>query len=443
MREQTFVNLDAEIKKRGGSRAASVRSDILLHVPESFKNFWGIDDDYIVFVGQQYGKIVEHEFDYQSNLIFPWLDNKTFNKWFQPDGCGRPLGALKIAEADKVDFRRKSFEALFNFLALKGYLQFDIEQFELAFDHSKNFILCGYTCCGKTTAAQYLSRHYGYVHVEASDFMHLNYYYRHGFQGDVKIGDFAEQALAEKPEIAAERVAAYIKQNWDRPIVISGFRAPGEIKYIEDHLATRGKSFSTVFIDSDADIRFQRMNARQRPGDNIEKAKFTNRDLQQKRMGLDTIRDLPATNHMANSGTLLQYFQNIEIFVEAEQRDEISIAKETAGLDRISDLKLEEAILVALLTVWEDTESRQFYTTTQISKLINDKFKGLTKKKHKDNVSRYFNQDFYAYYEISGEPGKTLRKYRLSNTGYGKALQALRSRREFGNSIILEDGGPS
>ncbi|MET4072400.1 hypothetical protein ABID58_007229 [Bradyrhizobium sp. S3.2.6] len=47
--------------------------------------------------------------------------------------------------------------------------------------------------------------------------------------------------------------------------------------------------------------------------------------------------------------------------------------------------------------------------------------------KHKDNVSRYFNQDFYAYYEIAGEQSDAKRRYRLSNTGYGMAIRSLRT----------------
>ena len=47
------------------------------------------------------------------------------------------------------------------------------------------------------------------------------------------------------------------------------------------------------------------------------------------------------------------------------------------------------------------------------------------KEKHKDNVSRYFNQRFYPYYEII-ENNKRL-KYKLSPTGYSKAYSIIKS----------------
>ena len=51
--------------------------------------------DTLVFVGKETGRILDEEIEYQSNLVFPWLDNKSFNKWFQPDGVDFPFGALR------------------------------------------------------------------------------------------------------------------------------------------------------------------------------------------------------------------------------------------------------------------------------------------------------------------------------------------------------------
>ena len=61
--------------------------------------------------------------------------------------------------------------------------------------------------------------------------------------------------------------------------------------------------------------------------------------------------------------------------------------------------------------------------TTAIAKLIKEIFPEV-KPKHKDNVSRYFNQDFYALYEIEPSSDESKRRYRLSNTGYGRAVDA-------------------
>jgi inosine/xanthosine triphosphate pyrophosphatase family protein len=198
MQEQTFESLDHALKLAGNVRTASVRSDLLLHVPKTLKTSWGADNHYIVFIGEQRGTIVEEEVQFKSNLVFPWLDNRSFNKWLQPDGYHRPFGSLDIAAADTVDFRRKSFEKLFSFLQSKRYITHPAKQLEITLEQKPNLILCGHTCAGKTTASQHLARRFGYLHIEASDFMYLSYFYRHGYQGPAAIGDFAEQALVDK-----------------------------------------------------------------------------------------------------------------------------------------------------------------------------------------------------------------------------------------------------
>lgn len=59
----------------------------------------------------------------------------------------------------------------------------------------------------------------------------------------------------------------------------------------------------------------------------------------------------------------------------------------------------------------------------EVSHLINNTFKGVTK--NKNNISRYFNQAYYPYYEIKKENGKN--KYKLSPTGYSEAIFSIRN----------------
>jgi dephospho-CoA kinase/inosine/xanthosine triphosphate pyrophosphatase family protein len=425
MQEQDFASLDAALKARGNDRSASVRSDVLLHVPSSLKAAWNIKNEYLVFVGTQTGSIVSEEVNYQPNLVFPWLDNQTFNKWFQPEGSAGPFGALEIARADEVDFRRNSFAKLFSFLAARSYLTGDFEQLEFQLYSKSNLILCGYTCAGKTTASQHLARRFGYLHIEASDFMYLNYLYRHGYSGQVAVGDFAEQALGQKPTIAAEKVAEYIGENPSAPVVVSGFRSPEEIDFLRRTLSPQGKNFDTLFIEADEEARFQRLRGRMRPGDDISLQDFRRRDLQQQRMGLEGIRLSRSVTTLRNGGTLRAYLASVDRTVGAHNPEEIDIRVALAAAARITDIRIEGAILIALLAVWSPDEARPFFTTTQIAGLICSTLPGMAPK-HKDNVSRYFNQDFYAYYEINNNPGSTTRRYRLSNTGYGQAVRALR-----------------
>lgn len=427
MQDQTFERLNDQLLAAGNLRDATVRSDVLLHVPSSLRAAWGVNETYIVFTGEQKGTIVEEVTQFEPNLVYPWLDNVSFNKWFRPHGCDAPLGSLPIEIADEVDFRRKAFEKLFQFLKQRHFFaSFPAKQLSLQLERKPNFVLCGYPCAGKTTASQHLARSFGYLHVEASDFMHLSYLYRHGYRGPVPIGDFAESALRQKPTIAAERVVEYISQNLDDPVVISGFRAPEEIAYLEKEMAFYGKEFLVRFITADELVRFNRLRLRARPGDAANVDEFRHRDLQQTRMGLGNIKNMAHSKNISNNGALADFLNEFDRYISDEEAHDIDVATAITSIALLTDMSLQEAILITLLSVWDSSESRKFFTTTEIAGLIAAVFPAMHPK-HKDNVSRYFNQDFYAFFEISSAASSAKRRYRLSNTGYGMALRALRS----------------
>jgi hypothetical protein len=81
-------------------------------------------------------------------------------------------------------------------------------------------------------------------------------------------------------------------------------------------------------------------------------------------------------------------------------------------------LKLEDAILIALYfddKKYQDNNAEKVYTTTELSVLIENM---LNIKKHKDNISRYFNQNFHPYYDAKkGNPVK----YKINSTGISMA----------------------
>ncbi|MBA4222776.1 MAG: hypothetical protein C0458_18770 [Methylobacterium sp.] len=425
MEEQTFARLDAALRRAGNDRRAVVRSDVLLHVPSAFRRVWRVDQPFLIFTGEQQGSIVEAEHRFDANQLCPWLDNRSFNKWFVPDGHTLPFGALPIGDAYEVDFRRKSFGPLFDFFESRGFFDVPMTQLQLNFDDRPNIILSGYTCSGKTTASQRLARKFGYLHVEASDFMHLSYYYRHGYRDVSSIGDFAEQALTQMPTIAAEKVIEYMQDHISDPIVISGFRSPLEVELLRQAMKRHGRTSTERFVIANEEVRYARLQARARPGDNLTLDQFRERDCQQRRMGLDMISDLPDMLTIRNEGSVDAYLQQVDELAGGGSGLDLDIPKAISALDRVREVALQEAILIALLTVWENKESRKFYTTTDIAALISSVFR-LIQPKHKDNVSRYFNQDFYAYYEISSTPNRGTRRYRLSNTGYGIAIKSLR-----------------
>lgn len=428
MRDATFERVDRDLRRAGNVRTATVRSDVLLHIPEAYKELWGLEShDYLTFVGEQQGSIVDTELSYDSNLVYPWLDNHSFNKWFLPDGASAPLGALKIDEADKYDFRKKSFGGLVDFLRKRRMIPSGSVQYKLSLDERPVIVLCGYTCSGKTIASQHLSKNYGYLHLEASDFMHLSYWNRHGFNSRVSVRDFAEQALQSIPHIAAEKIFDHLKRHSLATAVISGFRSKDEVDWLMERLIRAGKSCYVGYVEANAEIRFRRMCERARTGDEMQRSKFDLRDEQQRRMGLDHIKGASYTHLWDNEASVQDYFDTIDAQPELLRLPKSTVGDPIQNLELIRGLgviKLEDAILVGLLSVWSSQESRQHYTTTEISKIINDLFTNI-QPKHKDNVSRYFNQDYYPYYDVESVPGRSYSRYRLSNTGYGRAVEIL------------------
>ena len=427
MEEITFPNLDRELHRTGNDRRAYVQSDVLLYIPDIHKSRLNVAEDYCIFTGRQEGYVIESELHFESNVVFPWLDNRTFNKWFCPVDSKLPLGALNIGEADKVDFRRKALRQMSDFLDDGMLIERSAVQMKLSLDDDINLVVCGYTCAGKTTASQHLARIYGYVHIEASDFMHLSYYHRHGYGRDIAIGDFAEQALAQMPHIVAENVAEYVLEEELAPIVVSGFRSIAEIIWMKEYLAFLGKRFKLVFVDAEQSERYIRMRLRNRTGDGMSLDDFRRKDEQQRRMGLGKIEENGNIEIWKNNGSLECYLKHIDSQIVLECLEDSEIEELVGELKNAKIVKLEDAILVTLLSVWTMDETRRFFSTMEIANIMNNKIFPGIQPKHRENVHRYFNQDFYAYYEIGTRSRGRVRVYRLSNTGYGRALRALRS----------------
>ena len=422
MQDRSFSSLDDLLKKHDGNRKVTVQSDIVLHVPEFYKPRWGLDNQYIVFTGHQEGTISEKEYSIETNPVFPWLDNKTFNKWFVPTGESIPISLLPINQANKYDFRRHAFTKMTDFLIEKRVFPNNYKQTSLNLDVPPILIVCGFTCAGKTTISQHLVRKYGYIHIEASDFMYLNYYLRHDINSEIDIGAFAEKALSVKPEIAAEKIAEYMEEIITLPTVISGFRSMAEIEWLR-HYFEKTKKFEVICIQTNEGIRHDRFNARNRFDTKLSLKDFKARDKQQARMGLKKISAGPNSKTITNEGSLKDFYVAFEKEALPRTKDFPEREIEFSKFREFSQpLKLEDSIFVALLSKWENNENRNFYTTTEIARIIGKLFPAI-KPKHKDNVSRYFNQDFYAFYEIEANTDESIKKYRLSNTGYGRAIE--------------------
>lgn len=408
MRENDFNSVDAALKANGNNRKCYVRSDIVLHLTKELREKHG--KEFMQFTGFSHGSIATHEFDYKTNPLYPWLDNKTFNKWFVADGADMPLGMLDIDEACKYDFRKNALDKLLSFLEEEKIIQkksnITSKKYH-RFTFFENFILVGSTCAGKSTLASFLAEKFGYYHIEASDFMYQKYHQLHGAKPSVDIGDFAAKALEENICAVAKPIVKHVFGLGDTPFVISGFRHPQEI---ECFLAEYKKNIKILYIDACLDIRFERSIARKRPDDHSTKEKFVAKDEQQMSMGLAKMRD-EIGEKLLNESSVENYYLDFCAKYKDCLPDDVKNKRQDPA-----NLTLEKAILIALYL----SETDDGHTTTEIAKLILEK---LNIAKSKNNVSRYFNQNFHPYYEIvkDSEP----LKYKLNGTGESAARLVL------------------
>ena len=413
MADTSFATLDAQLKKFGNNRRATVRSDLILHLPRELRSS-EVNKGYLWFTSTKSGTVVDKERMFDTNPMYPWLDNRTFNKWFVPEGCSQPISMLPIAEADRFDFRAPAFREMLAFLEGQQKIHRRTKpEMQASFDFdSLLFIICGPSCAGKTTLAEYLAERYGYYHIEASDFMYLSYYQRQGVSSRINIGDFAEQALHEQPEIVVEQILLNMTSGKPVPVIITGFRSPAEVEWFR-HYYTGKYTIELVYVTADDAIRCFRSLTRLRDGEAEDRKTFVRRDVQQAAMGLSELEKQFGGKRIENNGSRESYFNSFEMrYIQKPQQLGDKVESDRPALPE----KLENAILLALAEKWQ---TREYFTTTEIAQLINQHFKLEDKPKNKNNISRYFNQTFYPYYEIRLVDGK--RKYRLSNTGYGKA----------------------
>jgi inosine/xanthosine triphosphate pyrophosphatase family protein/adenylate kinase family enzyme len=420
MQENDFSKLDAILKEKGNNRDVSVSSHLVLFLTNELKRAIGASKDFIIFSSSSHGKIVSEEKKIDTQILYPWLDNVTFNKWFVPDGYDLPISLLNISDADRADFRKGAFEQMLDFLTKHdsiNNIHQDVISPKLRFDPL--YLVCGPTCAGKSTIGKFLLEKYGYYHIEASDFMSLRYFETHSTKFYIDKNIFAAELLKTDPIIVVKSVLEYIRKN--RKIdnfVVTGFRTPKEIEWFN-------KSYSPsdtrmVYIDADYSIRFVRWLNRQRDSIAYTKDRFSQLNQLQDIMGLVEVKKMTTIIQYDNSQDGLSPFLK-DFQQEIIKAEPIINKNELADLKKIQKIQLEKAILLVLALKYQENES-SYYTTTEISYHINETFQEF--EKNKNNISRYFNQSFYPYYEIKKEKGKN--KYKLSPTGYSEAIFLIR-----------------
>lgn len=423
MRENSFESLDRKLRERGNNRKVSVSSHVILFLTDDLRKRLGTQDKYRIFKSTTYGHIVEKEEDFETQILYPWLDNKTFNKWFVPDGFNQPISRLEIKDADKGDFRRGAFLDMLAFLRDNNQInKTSNPSFVPELQFYDIFIVCGQTCSGKSTIGKYLANNFGYYHLEASDFMTLRYLETHGTKSSIDKNVFAEAMLKNNPEFVVQSLLDYIHSHgiYDK-FVITGFRTCTEIKGFVRKFPTR--NVRIIYLQADFSRRYKRWVSRHRDREQYTIERFSEIDNIQNTIGVANIPQIKGVETFNNNGDLLSdYYKNFhncflnDIIEEQNYYDEHKILSST------KKLSLEKSILITLALEYQKNEDA-FFTTTEISKLINSTFVHI--KKSKDNISRYFNQSYYLYYEIRKENKKN--KYRISPIGYSEALNLLKA----------------
>lgn len=405
MQENDFEKVDKILKQKGNNRTAIVKSDLLLFFPTFLQRKYNLK--YKIFTSQIIGRICDKEYPINPQPFYSWLSDKTFNKWFIPEGCDFPASLLPIDIIDKHDFRAGAFKKMLSFLENEYIIKKkhniglvgNLNIFEIPL-----IVLCGPTCAGKTTLAEYLRDNYDFYHFEASDFMYQSYYEHHGVGSKVNIADFAETALKENPCIVSDKIRNNLSSLKDIPIVITGFRDFQEIECLKNKI-TGNYDVDEFYIDAKVEIRYQRNTIRQRIDGEPNFERFKSIDQQQFRMGLDKINSLFIDNKILNESTKENYYNKFEeIYNISNIKRKIISSSNEAN-------RLEELII---LTLAEHFYTNRYFTTAEIAKLITNNF--IKYPKNKNNVSRYFNQNFHPYYEIKILDNK--KRYKLSQTGY-------------------------
>ncbi len=332
---------------------------------------------------------------------------------------------LDIEEADRADFRAHAFEDLTSILQDKlgfrtkrqepGTHQLQIPGIAT---YPSIYVICGPSCAGKSTTARWMSERYKLLHIEASDFMYKAFWERHGPGTNIRIGDFAEAALQTQPGIVAQPIARFLREIEASGAVVTGFRSTKEVETFRREVGA-STEVALMYLNASVPIRLDRAIKRGR--DEVTQEKFEKRDAQEVRMGLTDIAALHNVQLQLNEGSLQELYGVVRTRYGKALRVYAADEVRRAQRQQPHRAQLEGLILRTLLA---ELPTKKWLTTTEIAAALNRRF---DKAKSKNNVSRYFNQEFHSYYELRfrERDGKRIGalEYRLSATGISRAKQ--------------------
>ena len=155
--------------------------------------------------------------------------------------------------------------------------------------------------------------------------------------------------------------------------------------------------------------------------DDYTEERFKEIDAVQEKIGVGAIANMDGIliveNNIHGKSSFYKRFRK-QLLADIE-KEPIRFVEEELWKMKIS---LERAILITLALEYNKDETRSF-TTTEISHLMNQYFRGL--ERSKNNVSRYFNQLYRIYYEVKYVNKKN--QYKISPIGYSEAMMIIRN----------------
>ena len=165
----------------------------------------------------------------------------------------------------------------------------------------------GPSCAGKTTIADWLVEHQGYVHLEASIYVRA----RHNAEtGDTDINDFVRKTfeVEGKDTFAIQMANDIVQKQYDLDkLVLSGLRSNTAIQ----HFRGRFGSVNVVGVFANALLRLERNLVRPRPLSPRTYAEFVRKDMQEYAFGIAEMLAVEARPILINEGSLDSLYAEI------------------------------------------------------------------------------------------------------------------------------------
>lgn len=180
--------------------------------------------------------------------------------------------------------------------------------------------ITGTSAAGKDTAALYLEKK-GFIHHSCSDILREELKKRSLEESIDNLANLGNELRAKfGPGILGERILKKIIENKEKRAVVTSIRHPDEAKALK-----KSKKFFLIAIDAPIKIRYQRIQSRQRAGDQISFEEFKNEEkaqMQGKGPQIQLLKCMEMADFkIINKKSLDEFYQKIDdILKKVEKR---------------------------------------------------------------------------------------------------------------------------